>query len=91
MNFLRIWGGSIWPQDAFFDACDELGIMLQQDGIFSDAFYPTDDVFQRNLAAEVTHQVRRLSAHPSIVMYVKELSVTQHHITPFIYTLYTPL
>ena len=69
MNFLRIWGGSIWPQDAFFDACDELGIMLQQDGIFSDAFYPTDDVFQRNLAAEVTHQVRRLSTHPSVVLY----------------------
>ena len=89
MNFLRIWGGSIWPQDAFFDACDELGIMLQQDGIFSDAFYPTDDVFQRNLAAEVTHQVRRLSAHPSIVMYVKELSVTQHHITPCKHPLYT--
>ena len=26
MNFLRIWGGGIYPQDDFFDCADELGL-----------------------------------------------------------------
>ena len=42
MNFLRIWGGGIYPQDAFFECADELGLLLEQDGIFSNGVYPTD-------------------------------------------------
>lgn len=28
MNMLRVWGGGIWEYDAFYDAADELGIMM---------------------------------------------------------------
>ena len=27
-TMLRLWGGSIWEPRAFYDACDELGILL---------------------------------------------------------------
>ena len=30
-NVLRVWGGGIWEPDAFFDACDELGLLLYTD------------------------------------------------------------
>ena len=28
MNMLRVWGGGIWEPRAWFDACDEFGVML---------------------------------------------------------------
>lgn len=31
MNTLRIWGGGIWESRAFFDACDDFGVLLYTD------------------------------------------------------------
>ena len=31
MNMLRIWGGGIFLPDAFYDACDKIGIMNYHD------------------------------------------------------------
>jgi len=32
---LRVWGGGIWEPRAFFDACDEFGVMLYLDMQFT--------------------------------------------------------
>ena len=69
MNYLRVWGGGVYPQDAFYDACDEYGILLQQDAIFSDAAYPTDEAFVAQIAAEGDHQAWRLASHPSLLVW----------------------
>ena len=53
MNFLRIWGGGIFPQNAFFDCADRLGILVEQDFIFSDAVYPTTPQFLDLITKEV--------------------------------------
>ena len=31
MNMLRVWGGGIWEPRAFFDACDEFGVLVYMD------------------------------------------------------------
>jgi beta-mannosidase len=59
-----MWGGGIWLPDAFYDAADELGMMIYHDQPFAQGNHaphgtPVED-------AEIRHQVRRNSHHPSI-------------------------
>jgi hypothetical protein len=66
-NTLRIWGGGIYLYDAFYDACDELGLIVYHDIQYAqDGHFPTNTPSQD---AEIRHQVRRLSHHPSIVLW----------------------
>ncbi|NWI17169.1 MANBA mannosidase, partial [Crypturellus soui] len=69
MNILRVWGGGVYEHDEFYDICDELGIMIWQDFMFACALYPTDQNYLESVRAEVTHQVRRLKSHPSIILW----------------------
>ncbi|CAI5784588.1 beta-mannosidase isoform X1 [Podarcis lilfordi] len=69
MNMLRVWGGGIYEQDEFYEMCNELGIMIWQDFMFAVALYPTDHSFLDSVRAEITHQVKRLKSHPSIILW----------------------
>ena len=69
MNMLRIWGGGRFEGDAFYEACDEFGVMLWHDFMFSCALYPDNEAFYANVRAEEAHQVRRLRDHPSIALW----------------------
>ncbi|XP_071287943.1 beta-mannosidase isoform X6 [Agelaius tricolor] len=69
MNALRVWGGGVYEQDEFYDICDEMGIMIWQDFMFACALYPTNQNFLESVRAEVSHQVRRLKSHPSIILW----------------------
>lgn len=69
MNMIRVWGGGQFEKDAFYDICDELGILLWHDHMFSCAVYPGDKDFLDNIYRETVHQVKRLRDHASIALW----------------------
>lgn len=68
-NMVRVWGGGIYLPDAFYEMCDELGILVWQDFMFACATYPEDEPFASLIAQEAAHQVQRLSHHPSLALW----------------------
>lgn len=69
MNMLRVWGGGVYPDEAFYEACDANGILVWQDFMFACAMYPGDEKFLENVKQEVIHQVNRLQNHPSLAIW----------------------
>lgn len=69
MNMLRVWGGGVYADDAFYEACDEAGILVWQDFMFACAMYPGDDHFIDNVRQEATEQVIRLRNHASLALW----------------------
>jgi beta-mannosidase len=69
MNMLRVWGGGVYADDAFYDECDKNGILVWQDFMFACAMYPGDEAFVENVKNEVTDNVSRLQNHPCIALW----------------------
>ncbi|WP_432132446.1 glycoside hydrolase family 2 protein [Streptomyces tendae] len=69
VDLVRIWGGGIYEDDAFYDACDELGLMVWQDFLFACAAYPEEQPLRGEVEAEARDNVVRLMSHPSLVLW----------------------
>ncbi|MBR6002960.1 MAG: DUF4982 domain-containing protein, partial [Bacteroidales bacterium] len=69
MNMVRLWGGGKYENDAFYEICDSLGLLIWHDFMFCCAMYPTDSTFMGEVSAEIAHQIKRLQSHPSIALW----------------------
>lgn len=69
MNMLRVWGGGVYANDEFYNACDANGILVWQDFMFACAMYPGDEKFIKNIKQEVIDNVNRLQNHSSIALW----------------------
>jgi len=70
MNMLRVWGGAIYENDAFYSLCDEKGILIWQDFMFACAMVPTQDTHIKSIKREAKAAIQRLNNHPSIALWV---------------------
>lgn len=69
MTMLRVWGGGLYEDDAFYDRCDELGLLVFQDFLFACGLYPAHDWFRSSVAEEATAAARRLRHHACLALW----------------------
>ncbi len=69
VDLVRVWGGGIYEDTAFYDACDELGVMAWQDFLFACAAYPEEGPLPAEVEAEARENVVRLMPHASLVLW----------------------
>lgn len=70
MNMLRVWGGGLYENEYFYDACDKNGILVWQDFVFACGVYPLhDQSFLDNVYAEVVDNVRRIRHRACLALW----------------------
>ncbi len=72
INFLRVWGGGLKEKRAFYDLCDELGILVWQEFPFAGAIldrFPKNRGFIDFVSEECGAMVRALRNHPALVLW----------------------
>lgn len=68
-NCVRVWGGGYYPSDAFYDLCDEKGLIVWQDLMYACNVYNVTDDFAENARLEAIDNVKRLRHHASLGLW----------------------
>ncbi|CAD6580493.1 MAG: hypothetical protein CYPHOPRED_001232 [Cyphobasidiales sp. Tagirdzhanova-0007] len=69
-NSVRVWGGGLYEQEAFYDTCDEMGILVWQDFMFACAAYPADLAdFRQSVKVEAEQVAKRLGQHACLAIF----------------------
>lgn len=69
-NMLRVWGGGFYEDEIFYDLCDQYGILVWQDMVFSCSIYPMEDSsFLENVKEEIRQNVVRLRHRASLALW----------------------
>ena len=76
-NFIRVWGGGYYPDEYFYDYCDENGIIVWQDFMFACSAYLLTEEFEETVRGEVRDNVIRLRNHPSLGLWCGNNEMTQ--------------
>ncbi len=72
VNCIRLWGGGLKEKQAFYDICDEEGMLVWQEFPFAcimTSSAPKEEAFLRLTEQEARAIVRDLRNHPSTIMY----------------------
>lgn len=65
-NSIRVWGGGYYPDDWFFDLCDEMGLVVWEDFMFACGVYDLTPEFEANITAEFIDNLKRIRHHASL-------------------------
>lgn len=90
VNLLRVWGGGLREKRAFYDLCDELGLLVWQEFPFACSFlgyFPRDARWLGLVEHECTAIVQATRNHPSVAVWCggNEFSPGRNH--PLVRTL----
>lgn len=72
INLLRVWGGGLKEKRAFYELCDELGILVWQEYPFAGAgidYFAREEKYLELVRGEATAIVQALRNHPSVVLW----------------------
>ena len=74
-NCVRCWGGNVYESDAFYDMCDQAGILVWQDFAMGNTNYPQTDEFVPALEFEIGALLRRLRNHACVLLWSSDNEV----------------
>jgi beta-mannosidase len=78
MNMIRVGGTMVYEADAFYEACDERGVLVWQDFMFANMDYPaSDDAFRASVIKEASQFVSRVQTCPSLAVLCGNSEVSQ--------------
>jgi beta-mannosidase len=89
-NLLRVWGGGLREKQAFYDLCDELGLLIWQEFPLACMFlgsYPRDPAYLSLVEAECGAIVRQLRHHPAVVLWCGGNEFSRRRNRPLVDTL----
>lgn len=69
MNIVRLWGGAVVNKQAFFDICDELGVMVWQEFPLACNNYVDDKHYLQIIEQEAKAIVAKIKDHPCHVLW----------------------
>lgn len=81
-NCIRVWGGGYYPDDWFYDICDELGLLVWQDMMFACSMYSLTEEFDANVRAEFRDNLLRLRHHASLALISGNNEVEEEAMMP---------
>ncbi|MBQ2757664.1 MAG: glycoside hydrolase family 2 protein, partial [Clostridia bacterium] len=67
-NAIRVWGGGYYPDDYFFDLCDEMGLVVFFDLAFACSLVDPDAETLESIKVEVRQNLTRLRHHASLAI-----------------------
>ncbi len=65
-NCIRVWGGGYYPEDYFYDMCDEAGLVVWEDFMLACTDLWLREDFEREVIAEAIYNINRISHHASL-------------------------
>ena len=77
-NCLRVWGGGYYPEDEFYDLCDQYGIMVWQDFMLACANIWLGNGMREEYTTEAIDNVKRLRHHPSLALLCGNNEIEQY-------------
>lgn len=67
-NTIRVWGGGYFPDDYFYDLCDELGLIIFHDLMFACMNVPDNEKMIENISIEIRENLSRIRHHASLAV-----------------------
>ena len=81
-NCIRVWGGGYYPEDFFFDMCDEEGIAVWEDFMVACANVWLRKDMEEQFIKEAVYNLNRISHHASLAILCgnneMELAIIDH-------------
>lgn len=67
-NMIRVWGGGFYPEDWFYDLCDQYGLLVWQDVMYACCFVDDSPELTEATKRELSHNLWRFSHHACLAL-----------------------
>ncbi len=67
-NTIRIWGGGYYPNDCFYDLCDEYGLLIFHDMMFACTQIPARQDLLDSIEIEIEQNLKRMRTHACVAI-----------------------